>query len=153
MGAPPDGDPGIYVLYTSLEREGALAELCSFLADLTPIPKPRLIKVSRLAVTTSRTLRLDSGQLTALGVDFGRYGARDYRRTQEIGAALAFLGYDGLIAPSARWTCDNLMIFTENHALTERLEPLSDDQIEWRSWAKDHGVLSAESEHRINPAT
>ena len=25
-------------MYTSFEREGALAELCSFLADITPIP-------------------------------------------------------------------------------------------------------------------
>ena len=34
---PPQGDPGIHVLYTSLERDGALAEVASFLAGLTPV--------------------------------------------------------------------------------------------------------------------
>jgi hypothetical protein len=46
-----------------------------------------------------------------------RYGERDYALTQSIGAALAFLGLDGLIAliaPSARWQCDNLMIYQTN---------------------------------------
>jgi hypothetical protein len=30
---PPEADAGNFVLYTSLERDGALAELCSFLAE------------------------------------------------------------------------------------------------------------------------
>jgi RES domain len=137
----PDGDPGIYVLYTSLERDGAIAEMCAFLSELTPIPKPRPIKITRLALTTSRILRLARGDLTALGVDMSRYGERDYGRTQKIGAALSFLGLDGLIAPSARWPCDNLMVFMENHALTEQLEPNGEEQVEWRSWAEQHGIL------------
>ena len=121
---PPDGDAGHFVLYTSLERDGAIAELASLLAGLTPIPGSRQIDVTRLAVSTSRTLRLVRTDLAALGVDLARYGERDYGRTQEIGAALVFLGFDGLIAPSARWSCDNLMIFGENHGLAETLEPI-----------------------------
>lgn len=141
--APPprDDDPGIYVLYTSLERDGALAELASLLASLTPIPGPRPIKMTRLGVSTARTLKLVRTSLAALGVDLARYGERDYTVTQKIGAALAFLGLDGLIAPSARWVCDNLMIFTENHALTERLDALDAEEIEWRAWARDHGIV------------
>ena len=134
-------DPGIYVLYTSLDRDGAIAEVASFLAELTPIPGPRPIKVTRLAATTARTLRLAFADLTALGVDLDRYGERDYNRTQQIGAALAFLGLDGLIAPSARWSCDNLMIFDENHALTEKLDPLSEEKIDWRAWAQDNDLI------------
>jgi RES domain-containing protein len=121
---PPMGDAGVSVLYTSLERDGAMAEVVSFLADFNPIPGPRPVKVARLAVTTARTLRLVRTNLEALGVDFARYGERDYDSTQKIGAALEFLGLDGLIAPSARWPCENLMIFTANHALSERLDPL-----------------------------
>ena len=139
---PPQGDPGIHVLYTSLERNGAIAEVASFLAELTPIPGPRPIKVTRLSVSTSRTVRLARTELPGFGVDMDRYGERDYARTQKIGAALAFLGLDGLIAPSARWDCDNLMIFADNHALTERLEPVSDETIEWREWAQENGVIS-----------
>lgn len=138
---PPQGDPGLYVLYTSLERDGALAEVASFLAGLTPVPGPRPIKVTRLAVSTSRTLRLARADLPGLGVDMHRYGERDYAQTQKIGAALAFLGFDGLIAPSARWACDNLMIFTDNHALAERLDPVAHEEIEWRDWAQENGLI------------
>lgn len=138
----PDGNAGHSVLYTSLERDGALAEVASFLAELTPIPGPRPISVTRLAVSTSHTLQLVRTDLATLGVDLARYGERDYGRTQEIGAALVFLGFDGLIAPSARWPCDNLMIFGDNHALTETLEPIRAETVEWREWARAHGILS-----------
>ncbi len=140
---PQNSDPGTNVLYTSMERDGAMAEVASFLAELTPIPGPRQIKVTRLAVTTSKTLRLVRATLGDLGVDMKRYGERDYARTQEIGSTLAWLGLDGLIAPSARWACENLMIFTDNHKLGEKLEPVSDEQIEWRQWAEKHGIIKA----------
>jgi hypothetical protein len=55
------------------------------------MPGPRLLKVSRLGVSTAKTLRLARANLETLGVDMTRYGERDYRRTQNIGAALAFL--------------------------------------------------------------
>ncbi len=63
-----------------------------------------------------------------------RYGERDYDLTQNIGAALAFLGLDGLIAPSARWSCDNLMIYQTNHH--ERLEFIEDEQVDWQAWMR-----------------
>jgi hypothetical protein len=130
------------ILYTSLERDGALAEVVSFLAGLTPTPGPRPLKVARLGVSTAKTLRLVRAGLERLGVDMGRYGDRDYGRTQNIGAALAFLGLDGLIAPSARWPCDNLMIFTGNHSLTERLEVIAAELVEWQSWARANHFLN-----------
>jgi len=140
--APPAQDGSdVSVLYTSLERDGALAEVVSFLVDLTPIPGPRPLKVSRLSVSTAKTLRLAHESLEGLGVDRKRYGERDYRRTQSIGAALAFLELDGLIAPSARWACDNLMIFTANQSLNERLKVIDTEHVEWRSWARAHGFL------------
>jgi len=138
---PQNNDPGTSVLYTSLKRDGALAEVASFLADQRPIPGPRKLKVTRLAVTTAKTLRLVRANLTTLGVDMSRYGERDYPRTQEIGSTLAWLGLDGLIAPSARWNCDNLMIFTDNHALNEKLEAIDHELIEWRAWAQEHGII------------
>ena len=138
---PQNNDPGTNVLYTSMERDGAMAEVASFLADLAPIPGPREIKVTRLAVTTSKTLRLARSDLGTLGVDVSRYGERDYARTQEIGSTLAWLGLDGLIAPSARWPCDNLMIFTDNHTLGEKLEPIDEQHVEWQQWARKHGII------------
>ena len=142
--APP-ARPGAEfpVLYTSIERDGALAEVASYLVELTPIPGPRPLMISRLAVTTSRTLRLARVDLEALKVEMSRYGEREYARTQEIGAAAADLGIDGLIAPSARWPCDNLMIFTNNHHAGERLEVVGSEEVEWRAWARSHGFLGA----------
>jgi hypothetical protein len=131
----------VFVLYTSLEREGSIAEVVSFLAELSPVPGPRPLKVSRLGASTAKTLHLVRTSLEKLGVDMTRYGERDYNRTQEIGAALAFLELDGLIAPSARWSCDNLMIFTANHSLNEHLEVIDTEEIEWRSWAQTNGFL------------
>jgi hypothetical protein len=96
---------------------------------------------TRVSNTTSRTLRLLKADLEALGIDLARYGKRDYVRTQQIGSALAFLGLDLLMAPSARWPCANLMIFTGNHAVTHRLDILDSQNIEWRAWARAHGFL------------
>lgn len=136
---PPDHDPGVSVLYTAFDRNGAIAEVVSFLADQTPMPGPRSIKVTELMVTCSRTLILPREALEALSVDFSRYGKRDYVVTQKIGSAIAFLGIEALITPSARWKCDNLTIFTNNHSMNERLEPTSSEEVEWREWAKKHG--------------
>jgi hypothetical protein len=130
-------------LYTSMERNGALAEVVSYLTLLTPLPKSRPLKISRLGVSTAKTLRLARVDLEGLGVDMARYGERDYDRTQTIGAALAFLGIDGLIAPSARWRCDNLMIYQTNHLLTERLEVIEEENVNWEIWARANGFLDA----------
>lgn len=142
--APPgEQEAGFLVLYTSLERDGAMAEVASFLADQNPPPREQPVKVSRLAVTASRTLTLIEASLPELGIDPSKYGERDYRRTQEIGAALIFLGRDGLLAPSGRWNCQNLMLFADNHGLNERLDVVSSEEIGWRAWAVKNGLLTA----------
>ncbi len=107
----------------------------------TPYSGRRAIKDTRLGVSTARTLKLVRTSLATLGIDLARYGERDYTVTQKIGAALAFLGLDGLIAPSARWTCDNLMVSTENHTHSQQLDAIDAEEIEWRAWARDHGMV------------
>jgi hypothetical protein len=56
------------------------------------------------------SLRLGRAELIGLNVDWDHFGSPDPERTQEIGAAVTQLKYDGLIAPSARWACDNVMV-------------------------------------------
>ena len=57
-----------------------------------------------LKVLTDRTLVLANlSQPVALGVDEACYSEMLDARTQEIAAAAAFIGFDGIIAPSARW--------------------------------------------------
>jgi hypothetical protein len=138
---PPQGDATASILYTSMQRDGAVAEVASFLTSLTPIPARGKIKVSVLSVTLAKTIRLKRNELEMLGVDLSRYGDRDYGRTQEIGSTLAWLNLDGLIAPSARWNCDNLMIFSDNHGYGERLDVVGVEEVEWRAWAHKQGML------------
>ena len=115
---------GIPILYACFDRQGAIA-----------------IAIHELGVSTSKTINLTRADLTELGVDSKRYDERNYLITQKIGAAINFLEIDGLVAPSARWNCDNLMIFAENHSLNETLETVSSEEIDWQSWAREAGFL------------
>lgn len=142
-GPAPESEAAVPVLYTSLEADGAVAEVASFLLDLSPVPREQPIKLSRIKVSAWRVATLSFADLDSLGIDGGKFGERDYERTQLIGAGLAFLGADGLIAPSARWPCTNLMLFTDNHKLSETLEVVADEQVGWRAWATTHGLLPA----------
>jgi hypothetical protein len=136
----PNDEPGFPVLYTCHEREGALAEVASYLALLTPLPsKPMLIHELRL--TSSKTIVLSADDLEHLGVDRARYGDRHYERTQMIGAAINYLGLDALISPSARWACTNLTLFMNHHALEETLEVVGSEEVDWRDWAAKNGLL------------
>lgn len=141
-GAAENHSPGTPVLYTSMEPEGALAEVASYLVELSPLPKSRNVKLNKLRVTASKVVTLTWENLSALGVDREHYGTRDYFRTQEIGAALEHLGADGLIAPSARFHCDNLMVFASQHGFDETLEVVSFEEVEWRDWARRQGMLA-----------
>lgn len=73
--------------------------------------------------------------LAKLGVDVSRYGERDYAMTQPIAEAAYFLGFDGLVAPNARWNCLNAIFFTDCLA-PDRLEVLDREvePVDWKSW-------------------
>lgn len=131
-------DPGTFdVLYTSLERDGALAEIRFHLERQPVFPSRARSVLHRIAVQTSRTLRLaDIAALERLGVERVRFGEILYTRTQEIGDAAFFLGFDGLIAPSARWKCLNLVLFTD------RLQPVdmtveASELVDWEAWRRE----------------
>jgi len=55
---------------------------------------------------------------------------------------MAFLGIDGLVAPSARWPCEYLMLFSSNHVDGGTLEVIDDELVEWGAWAREHAFLS-----------
>jgi hypothetical protein len=131
---------GPSVLYTSSERDGALAEIAFHWGQLTPIPK-RPVSLHTLGVETSKTLRLIRADFTSLGVADSEYDTINYQRTQEIGAAVAFLGCDGLIAPNARWPCDNLIVYTDNVPPDRTFTVIDGSNVDWIAWARQHGRL------------
>lgn len=128
------------VLYTSMQREGALAEISFHWCQWTPMPS-KLACLHTLRVATHRTLRLIKTDLTALGVAPEDYQATNLGRTQEIGAAVEFLGCDGLVAPSARWPCENLILFPDSNAFGATLETVATEDVDWIAWAQANGVI------------
>jgi hypothetical protein len=126
------------VLYTSLASDGAIAEIHALLSLQPVFPSKDRWFANCLKILTVQTLRLaDLPTLASLGVEVARYAARDYGRTQEIADAAFFLGYDGLIAPSARWTCLNLILFTDR-VPPDQIEvvEVSNVPVSWEEWRK-----------------
>jgi RES domain-containing protein len=134
---PPGGAP---VLYTSLTREGALAEISFHWSHLDPRPTKPVV-LHTLFVAARRILKLIRADLATLGVSETAYAMTNLLRTQQIGAAVEFLGCDGLIAPSARWACDNLILFADSMGAGARLEVKSSENIDWARWATEQGLI------------
>lgn len=133
--APQDGPA---VLYTSFERNGALAEIAYHWSQFDPRPtKPAMLH--HLGVQSNRTLRLIRSDLSGLGIGSSEYDIPNYSRTQEVGAVVAFIGCDGLIIPSARWDCENLVLFTDNLAMDIALELKASEEVDWQLWARSVG--------------
>jgi hypothetical protein len=134
------GAPGeLEVLYTSEQRDGALAEV-GFRLSLEPV-WPSLIQhqIHILAVRAERTLRLvDMRELGNLGVDVARYETFEYGATQAIAAAAHFLEFDGMLVPSARFACSNLVLFTDRVSHTGHLLLVSSEGVDWPDWRKNN---------------
>jgi hypothetical protein len=128
--------PGEFeVLYTSLVEEGALAEV-GYRLSLEPVWPSRVEhEVHRIEVRTERTLRLpDFDHLAPLGVDVARYETFDYSATQAVAAAVRFLEFDGLLVPSARFACANLVLFLDHPALAGGLQIRETKSVDWAAW-------------------
>jgi RES domain-containing protein len=137
-------DDGTFdVLYTSERAGGAIAEMYFHLARGQPvIPSKVLYRLYELRVGMQAALRLaDLPALAALGVDTARYGAlsyfervQEYPRPQEIAETAHFVGFDGLIVPSARFACLNIVLFCERIP-PEAAEVTRDHgPIHWDDW-------------------
>lgn len=137
QGYPAGGrwDPATFdVLYTALARDGALAEIYFHLSQQPVFPSKMQSVLHRLRVRTRRTLRIaDLAALETLGVSRERYASMAYERCQEIGDAAQFLGFDGILAPSARWQCQNLVLFLDR-VNPEDLERIESDPVDWPAW-------------------
>lgn len=123
------------MLYTSLERDGAIAEVYAMLR-LQPVFPSVEFQVHQLNVSVNQVLNLsDLAMLADLGLPSERYREREYGKAQEIADAAYFLGFEGLIVPNARWSCSNLVLFTD------RIEPgcltvdeSTSESVDWGDW-------------------
>lgn len=55
---------------------------------------------------------------------------------------MEFLGCDGLIAPSARWACDNLILFPDRMGVDATLEVAASEAVDWVTWATANGLIT-----------
>jgi RES domain-containing protein len=125
----------IEVLYTSTERDGALAEV-GYRLSLEPIwPSKIEHQMHQLSIKADNALRFnDLAELEQVGVDIARYQSFDYTATQAIAAAAHFLQFDALVVPSARHTAPNIVIFLDRIPTPPEL--ISSEDVDWTQWRK-----------------
>lgn len=127
------------VLYGAAIPDGAISEIHFHLSrGQSVFPSRMRHDLFELSVKARQTLVLaDMDQLRRLGVEDSRYRELLYDRTQEIAAAASFLGFDGLIAPSARWECQNIVLFLDAIDL-EDIRTISSQPVDWKAWRQSN---------------
>jgi RES domain-containing protein len=136
-------DDGTFdVLYTSSERDGALAEAWFHLSRGQPVIPSRISKrIHRIKIELDRVLDLSiQGKLAALGMDMSNYGrpsyaqrVQEYPPPQQLAEIAFFYEYEAIIVPSARWPTSNVVVLTEN-ARPDQVEGLDSEPVELAAW-------------------
>lgn len=136
-------DDGTFdVLYTSREQDGAISEMFFHLLRGQPIfPSKVRYSLFELNIVADELMALSMNDLTALGLDATKFGqlaynerTHEYPRTQDVAETAHFLDCDGLIVPSARWSCDNIVLFCDR-LKPGAIEVVRDHgNIDWKAW-------------------
>lgn len=141
-------DDGTFdVLYTSTDRDGALAEAWFHVSQGQPvIPSKPKKRVFRLETALERTLDLTGDKLAALGVNMAAYGRlsyiqrrEEYPRLQQIAEVAFFYEYEAIIVPNARWPASNVVIFTE-HVKPSQINIIDDEPVDLAAWSRGSRV-------------
>ncbi len=103
--------PGVDAIYSSLERETAIAE-GDYRLQLEPI-RPRAKRtVYRLTVRLASVVDLRSPEVRRrLGLSDADLADLTMSKTSAVGGAVEWLGHDGMLVPSMRAEGTNLVIF------------------------------------------
>lgn len=126
-------------LYTSLDPNGAVAEIDFRLRQEPVFPSRFRAVLYELAVELNNVARFDTlDDLGPFGVDIDHYHTRLYHRTQEIGDAAQFLAFTALIVPNARWPCLNLVLYNLD---AHKIRVLNQQPIDWGTWRAETRVI------------
>lgn len=120
--------PGLAAIYTSEERDTAIAE-GQHAIDMQPLRPTARRYVYELRVSARRVLRIRQSDLPTLGLDDAALISPDFSACQRVAAHAAFLDYDALIVPSARADGSNVVIFVNELAAEAAFERVGVEQI------------------------
>lgn len=122
--------PGIAALYTSLEKETARAEGDHVIATQPVRPRGQR-SIYRIEAALESVLDVrDSDLRDALELPDSVLEADEWDRCQQVGAAVAWLGHEGLLVPSVRREGgSNLVLFTGNCSAAARIGVLGCDPL------------------------
>jgi RES domain-containing protein len=124
--------PGVAAIYTSLTPATALAE-AQHAIDIQPLRlRPRRRVLYELAIALDAVVDLTDDRFTRLGMTERDLSADDFAACQRVGAALAWLGHDGMIVPSARADGGNVVILVDSAAAGVPFSRVGETEIE--SW-------------------
>lgn len=138
-------DGTIDVLYTSIDADGARAEMYFHIMRGQPVfPSRMKFKLYEIEAKLRRAITLtDKTTLSALGVDMTTFGNLGYARkneeytaSQRIGEAAHFLDADALVVPNARWDCDNAVLFTARSAPDNLVVRQDLGVVDWAAWKR-----------------
>lgn len=123
----------VEVLYTSTESNGSIAEAYYHLSQ-SPIFSSSNVLLYKLKVGLERVLTFSEDLLVQFGIEEPLASRLDHTKTQAISGAVRFLEYQGMLVPSARWGCSNLVIFMDQIDITEAIEVEGQESINWPAW-------------------
>lgn len=132
----PDGR--FEVLYSSLESDGALAQVYYHLSR-APVMSSSDMRLNQLDVTLDNVLVLSIEQLRDLGVDDPRASRIDGHQARAVGEAAFMLDFQGMIVPSARWDCNNLVLFLDRIELNKNIRFQHQAEVNWPAWREQAG--------------
>lgn len=135
-------DGSFDVLYTAVERDGALAEAHFHAFKGQPVLPSKISKsLHQIDVNLARVLDLSGeGALAEIGANMAQYGRlhylereSEYPSLQQIAEVAFFLEFEGVLVPNARWPCANLVIFTERVRPDQLIATAKEsvDLVEW----------------------
>ena len=92
--------------------------------------------LNKLSVTVENVLELSVYQLVALGMEHPRASRPTSKLGRRIGEAAFMLDYRGLLVPSTRWDCANLVIFLDQRTfdVSKHLSFEHASDVNWPAW-------------------
>jgi RES domain-containing protein len=116
--------PEVAAIYTSLESSTAESE-GDYRIGMEPLKPKAERRIHRVKVVLASVLDLrDWRLLESLGIDEPSYSMPEPPSCQEVGGAVAHLGHDGILVPSARSKGSNLVIYPDNRGKTYEFIPV-----------------------------